>query len=775
MLLPELKSISGLSAPLRFLLLLLLLAGSSLRLPAQVATDPSVAGQWSNTMSMPVHGIHINLLPTGKVLLWDRVSAGQCYLWDPTTNAFTLPAQPGYNVFCAGHAFLGDGRLFVAGGHIDNNVGLAYASIYDPFKDTWTRLPDMNAGRWYPTVTTLPNGKDALVLSGSIDDTLGVNALPQVWQGDVGAWRDLTTAQVQLPLYPKMFVLPNGQFLDVGPARYPRVFDVSGTGTTQSLAYGMKSGTRPYGSAVLYDTGKILTLGGNDPPLDTAEILDTSAANPTWAFTGSMASARRQQNATLLPDGKVLVTGGSSGPGFSNAAAPVYSAEMWDPATGQFTTLASASVFLGYHSNAVLLPDGRVAVTTGDWGDDPLAKTPTLQIYSPPYLFQGPRPTIAAAPSRVSYGQTFFVGTPDAAAIRQVNWIRLPSATHAFDMNQRINRLSFVPTDGGLNVTAPSDPNQCPAGHYLLFLLDSAGVPSVAATVKVDFIPIPPSGLGATAASNTEIDLAWQDNSANEDDFVIEQSTDGDTWIEAASVNANTTHYAVPGLSGATLYYFRVRAQNAEGDSDNSAIASATTRPDPPAAPSNLSVEARSRNLASLTWTDNSADEDGFAVEQSLDGVNFQLLKIVRANSVSFGCRNLTADTTYYYRVRATSAARGDSAYSNVASATTLPFSPAAPSDLTATPVSSSQIALNWQNNAANAQSIRVYRARGRGTFILIATLSPDATTYDATSLLSETTYHFRVVAVNRGGSALSNIARAATLPASSAGSNSGG
>ncbi|HZP80685.1 MAG TPA: fibronectin type III domain-containing protein [Chthonomonadaceae bacterium] len=766
MLLPKLKSISGLSAPLRLLLLLLLIAGSSLRLPAQVAGDPSVAGQWSNTMSIPVHGIHIHLLPTGKVLLWDRLSASQCYLWDPTTNAFTLSAQPGYNLFCAGHAFLGDGRLFVAGGHIDNNVGLAYASIYDPFKDTWTRLPDMNAGRWYPTVTTLPNGKDVLVLSGSIDNTVGVNTLPQVWQGAVGAWRDLTTAQAQLPLYPMMFVLPNGKFLDVGPARYTRVFDVSGTGTTQSLAYGMNSGTRPYGSAVLYDTGKILALGGNDPPLNTAELLDTDAANPAWVFTGSMASARRQQNATLLPDGKVLVTGGSSGTGFSNAAAPVYSAEMWDPATGQFTTLASDSVFLGYHSNAVLLPDGRVAVTTGDWGDDPLAKTPTLQIYSPPYLFRGPRPTIAAAPSRVSYGQTFFVGTPDAAAIRQVNWIRLTSATHAFNMNQRINRLSFVPTNGGLNVTAPSDPNQCPAGHYLLFLLNTAGVPSVAAMVKVDFIPIPPSGLSATAASNTEIDLAWQDNSNNEDDFVIEQSTDGAAWIKAASVNANTTHYAVPGLSGATTYYFRVRAQNADGDSDNSTIASATTRPDPPAAPSNLLAVARSRSRIRLTWTDNSANEDGFAIEQSLNGVNFQLLKIVSADTTSFECRNLATDTTYYYRVRATSAARGNSAYSNIASATTLPFPPAAPSDLTATPVSSTQIALTWKNNATNADSIRVYRSRNGVDFTRIATLSPDATTYTATFLLSATTYYFKVVAVNRGGSSPpSNIASTATLP----------
>jgi hypothetical protein len=292
-------------------------------------------GQWSEMMPLPVHGIHLHLLPTGKVLLWDRQGATRCYLWDPTTNSFTLAAQPGYNVFCAGHAFLGDGRLFVAGGHIDNGVGFAYASLYDPFHDTWTRLPDMNAGRWYPTVTPLPNGKDVVVISGEMDNTLGNNPLPQVWQGASNTWRDLTTAQFVNGLYPWMFLLADGKLLLAGSAAIPRVLDTAGTGQFTPLGVTkLTGGYRTYGSAVLYDDNKIVAIGGNDPPLATAEVLDLNALTPTWTPVGSMASARRQLEATLLPDGKVLVTGGSSGSGFSDPTHPVYAAEMWDPATG---------------------------------------------------------------------------------------------------------------------------------------------------------------------------------------------------------------------------------------------------------------------------------------------------------------------------------------------------------------------------------------------------------------------------------------------------------
>src|SRR5438128_3269530 len=170
-----------------------------------------------------------------------------------------------------------------------------------------------------------------------------------------------------------------------------------------------------------------------------------------------MANARRQNNATLLPDGKVLVTGGSSGSGNDNPSYPVYAAEMWDPATGTWTTLAStvSGAYRGYHSTTLLLPDGRIVLAGGEFAGA------NAEIYSPPYLFKGTRPSITSAPSEVGYGTSFFVGTA-STNIAQVTWVRLGSVTHTFNMSQRINRLSFTQASGGLNVTAPSNPNVTP-------------------------------------------------------------------------------------------------------------------------------------------------------------------------------------------------------------------------------------------------------------------------------------------------------------------------
>jgi galactose oxidase len=170
----------------------------------------------------------------------------------------------------------------------------------------------------------------------------------------------------------------------------------------------------------MYDEGKVLTMGGSPCgfysttcatyPTETAEIIDLNSPTPAWTYTGSMVTGgRKLHTATLLPDGKVLVTGGSRGTESANAAPsdPAYESELWDPATGTWTTMASVNRVRAYHSTAVLLPDGRVLVADGEQ----LAGT-TAEIYSPPYLFHGARPTITSAPPAVAYGQSFFVGTP---------------------------------------------------------------------------------------------------------------------------------------------------------------------------------------------------------------------------------------------------------------------------------------------------------------------------------------------------------------------------
>ena len=224
---------------------------------------------------------------------------------------------------------------------------------------------------------------------------------------------------------------------------------------------------RDYGSAVMYAPGKVLVMGGGDPPTNTAEVIDLNQPSPTWRAVGSMAFARRQLNATLLPDGSVLVTGGTSSPGFSDPAGAVHAAELWNPMTEQWRTLASSSgIPRVYHSTALLLPDGRVLSMGGNG-------YPQSEIYSPPYLFNGTRPTITSAPTSVAYGQSFFVQTPDAATISKVTLLRLSSVTHAFNMSQHISTLSVSQTPGGLNVVAPSGATVAPPGRYLLFILNS--------------------------------------------------------------------------------------------------------------------------------------------------------------------------------------------------------------------------------------------------------------------------------------------------------------
>ena len=176
-----------------FCFLSLVIVGIRTCLP--VNAQSSTVGQWSSVQTWPYRGIHAQLLPTGKVIFWDSyLNADLPQLWDPTTASITPATPSGYNIFCTGFSFLSDGRLFVTGGHISDNVGLSYASVYNPFTNSWTRVPDMNNGRWYPTNTTLANG-DVLVVSGMVDTTVGMNLLPQIWQTASGTWRNLTSAQ----------------------------------------------------------------------------------------------------------------------------------------------------------------------------------------------------------------------------------------------------------------------------------------------------------------------------------------------------------------------------------------------------------------------------------------------------------------------------------------------------------------------------------------------------------------------------------------------------
>lgn len=212
-----------------------------------------------------------------------------------------------------------------------------------------------------------------------------------------------------------------------------------------------------------------------------------------------MAFARRRHNLVLLADGEVMAVGGTAQG--DDASQAVLAGEIWNPATQQWTTVASMTEPRMFHSAAVLLPDGRVLAAGGEPTTAGPVTTRHGEVYSPPYLFNGPRPTIAAAPDHVLYGAPFTVSTLDAASIAKVALIRPSAVIHGNNMDQRYVPLPFTAGDGALTVTAPADGASAPPGWYMLVIENTAGVPSVARWIHVGTQATPPSGPGPAAGS----------------------------------------------------------------------------------------------------------------------------------------------------------------------------------------------------------------------------------------------------------------------------------
>ncbi|HKY36577.1 MAG TPA: galactose oxidase-like domain-containing protein [Polyangiaceae bacterium] len=461
--------------------------------------EPEATGAFGAPHCGPMVPIHAVTLPDGRVLAWDRhdynmEDAGP-WIVEPSTGSFMPAAHPGFDAFCAGHTFLADGNLFLAGGHWYDNVGVERAMVYDVASDRWLELPPMNDGRWYPTTTVLGDGS-VLVLSGTFSPGAGgVNGLPQIWQPAQKAWRDLDDAIKDLPLYPWAYSAPDGRVFVAGPQQLAQFLDTSGSGAWQeTVASGEDN--RDYGSSVSYAPGKILIAGGSPcdpaicPPVATAEVIDLNGAEPAelaWSPVASMARPRRHFTLVTLADGKVLAVNGTSSLGFSDVTDAVLVPELWDPATpeAEWEPLERAFVPRAYHQAALLLPDGRVWIGGGGH-PAPAAGVdqPSFEIYNPPYLFQGPRPEIHEVPASIGYGQGFRIRVTSSAP-PVVNLVRLGAVTHDFDESALFVGNLTVSAAGGegeLDVGAPADRNTAPPGPYLLFALDQ-GVPSHAAIV----------------------------------------------------------------------------------------------------------------------------------------------------------------------------------------------------------------------------------------------------------------------------------------------------
>lgn len=556
-------------------------------------------GAWSALIQTTNVPVHISLLPDGRLLHWGRDKApdgwddggkSKTFLIDPlypetgfTTTINTCPQfdQQGNcttvatNLFCSGHSFLPDGRLLVTGGHnkpqqypFAEGIGEKHINIFDYRTNTWTRvLSEMDKGRWYPYNVTLANG-ETLVMAGSYWN--GVSTLPlptggvgprtqrntepsvRNLAGGIRTLSDNGTGQFpNVPNYPYISLNPDGRVFIASPSAIPavdsaksRLLDPYATNSGGGLGVytGVSNPAHPHtdGSSVMYAPGKVLMLGGNTlaagaVTTNTAEAIDFTTGAPVWTPVGTMAWGRHYPNATLLPDGKVLVTGGTTcggsnnldcGPGGSYGGA-VQTPELWDPSNPtqwRQMNATTSGVPRVYHSVAMLMPDARVLVgggglpyATGETTPGGVLCTGTneatfackhaghkdVEYFSPPYLFnadgtQATRPVITEAPASLAYGQEFTldIGNISGSDITEVVLVRLPSVTHTYNQDQRRISLKFawagpiklIGNYNILNVNGPASGLECPPGPYMMFVIrDNGGrnTPSIAKIVRV--------------------------------------------------------------------------------------------------------------------------------------------------------------------------------------------------------------------------------------------------------------------------------------------------
>jgi len=457
------------------------------------APGPELVGAWSTPIAWPVIAIHAATMPDGRVLHYsypDATPGSRARLWNPSTGTFAQVNVP-VDIFCSGLSHLGDGTLYVTGGndYACNFKGRNVTFTFDVDGRAWVQQENMQAYRWYPTNLTLDDGR-VMIVSG-LDDVCNLTNMMEIYSPEDGLMR-WPQGDGFLDLYPRLHLLSDGRVAHVGPEAWARVFDPTDREAPgwQHVAWQQQACYRfAQGSALIPGfTDRIMVFGGScSQPYASVEMIDFGHAAPSWTALAPMHFGRAHLNPVILPDGTVMAIGGGTDDLYGS---PVNLPERYDPTTNTWTVMAPHVYGRMYHSTAQLLPDGRVIVAGQDSGPSAYFG----EIYSPPYLFRGPRPDIATAPGAVGYGQSFAVdasipgGTQE---IHRVALVRLGAATHSAEFDQRHLWLDFVPADADdpeqsrVVASAPAKPTLAPPGHYMLFVLDSDMVPSVARIIRL--------------------------------------------------------------------------------------------------------------------------------------------------------------------------------------------------------------------------------------------------------------------------------------------------
>jgi hypothetical protein len=386
--------------------------------------------------------------------------------------------------------------------------GIKDAYEFDPVAERYIRVDPMHEARWYPTLTTLEDGK---VLSVSGLDEIGqvVPGKNEVYNPRKKEWEFVPKSRF-FPTYPALFLAEGGKIFytgsnaGYGPAdkgRIPGLWDLKSGAFTEVPGLEDPNLLETSMSVLLPPAQKqrYMVIGGggvgeSPKSTDRTGLVDLKAEDPKFVSGPDLYAQARYPSAVILPDDTVLVTNGSGdyrGKGASN----VLKAAVYDPAGNRFTEAAEPLVGRNYHSGGLLLPDGRVMTFGSDslFSDKadskPAVFDQRLEIYTPPYLHQGGRrPRLredGESRRTVELGASTTYSSPDAARIEKMRLIRPGAFTHVTNVEQRSVAVKFTKRQGRVKVTLPDDPSLVPPGWYMLNAVDGRGVPSEAVWVKV--------------------------------------------------------------------------------------------------------------------------------------------------------------------------------------------------------------------------------------------------------------------------------------------------